>query len=48
MDTGSFVVVLGVIVLILGLALMRRGSRGAEEQPSEYDLDDDDPGSALG
>ena len=42
MDAGSVIVILGVIVLILGLSLMRRGSRGAEEQPPDYDDHDED------
>ena len=47
MDAGSVIVVLGVVVVILGLSLMRRGTRGAEEQPPENDHDDD-PGSMPG
>ncbi len=36
MDTGSVVVVLGVLLLVLGLSLMRRGSSGAEaESPDD-------------
>lgn len=42
MDASSVIVILGAIVVILGLSLMRRGSRGAEEQPAENDHDGDD------
>lgn len=42
-DAGSVIVILGVIVLILGLSLMRKGSRGAEEQPPEYDEGEANP-----
>ena len=41
MDAGSVIVILGVIVLLLGVSLMRKGSRGAEEQPAEYGGDDE-------
>lgn len=33
------IVILGAIVVILGLSLMRRGSRGAEEELPEDDGD---------
>lgn len=37
MDTASLIVVLGAIILALGIALMRRGSKGAEEEESAAD-----------
>lgn len=48
MDTGSLVVILALVVVIFGISLIRRGSRGAEqEQPdtSEADSDVDEPDS---
>lgn len=40
MDASSVIVILGAIVMIFGLSLMRRGSKGAEEQSPEDDYDD--------
>jgi hypothetical protein len=42
MDASSVIVILGAIVVILGLSLMRRGSRGAQNQPPEDNRDDDE------
>ncbi len=44
MDASSVIVILGVIVLILGVSLMRKGSRGAEEQPPDHQDDDGSSG----
>jgi hypothetical protein len=40
-DTGSLVVVLGVVVLALGISLIRRGSSGAANDPGSPDEDVD-------
>lgn len=45
MDTGSLIVVLGVIVLIMGVSLMRKGSKGAEQEPPDQGEEDGEPGS---
>lgn len=48
MDTGSLVVVLALVVVIFGISLIRRGSRGAEQEPSDSsgaDSDVDEPES---
>ena len=46
MDTGSLVVVLGLLLLVLGLSLMRKGSTGAEAEPPDLEgeaSEDDTP-----
>ncbi len=35
MDTGSVIVVLAALVVVLGFTLMMRGSRGAQMEPPE-------------
>ena len=37
------IVILGAIVVMFGLSLIRRGSKGAEEQSPEDDYDDVSP-----
>lgn len=41
MDAGSIVVVLALLMLLAGLALMKRGSQGAEQEPADYDEDEE-------
>ena len=36
-DTGSLVVLLGLLLLVLGLSLMRKGSAGAEAEPPDLE-----------
>lgn len=40
MDASSLIVVLGLAVLVLGLSLMRTGSRGAQSEEPDDGNDD--------
>ena len=40
MDASSIVVILALGVLVFGVVLMRRGSRGADRDPGSDDADE--------